>query len=239
MGHFSINFDRYDMSLYHQILLLEKELYALRSVLSGNANPIRKYISKRKLHKMELEQEEMIKEYLCSVDTEFRSIYNENASLLVNEQFVCSTTLNETTFFPTNITELVGSIHDNGHLYAQSHKTSIFNHFVKGGYPSLFVGKINPLGEVELNDIRYSWKSSFGFQFPEKYQCSIDKEGNFKMETISTSVLPDRYTIMKKIVGDPFSGDEKKRATFIRNKEELVRRVINFQEELSERTLSE
>lgn len=202
----------------------------LEKILAGQPMFFRKWKIRNRLNKLESDQEIKIILYLTNNDREYDLLQLENRELLVNEAFICATTLEDFHILKQYPKELFGSIHDNGHLYVQTSRLA-FNVF-RFDYPGIMAGKINPIGQTNLSVVEFHYSAKYGYRMPEKFLGSIERDGKMRLETLSTYRIPDGNSTIKRIIGDPFSGDEVKREKFLSNKEKMINKVISFQEEI-------
>ena len=94
-------------------------------------------------------------------------------------------------------------------------------------YPLAYRGNVNCLGYTEINMTKTGY-FLFGGKIPEKYIGSINDQGILHMKTTKTHWEHHGSFYVRRIIGDFFSGDNNKRNTFLKNKQQLQAVVSDF-----------
>lgn len=213
-----------------------KFLFQEISRLENKARPILHLFGQEKrltqLNRLSFELDGQIISLLKTTDQHFRYKSDENESLLINNEIYFSVSQEENGLFQAQTVEMSANVHGNGFIYgfATLSRFSFLNREAR--YPRSFIGKINCLGASILTKKEDSF-SFFGSRMPEKFLGKIDVDGNFSLEIIDSYWMHDMTSRMKRIIGDPFSGDNAKRKRFLDNQAELKYQLNLFKEDFS------
>lgn len=173
-------------------------------------------------------QEMRVMSYLELTEPKVKLLREENQQLLINEHIEFSVTREGWGWMRSHAKQLRGRVHDNGYLYANASKTNIvYYNFQRGMYPLTYTGTVNCLGYTEMNMTKTGY-FLFGGKIPEKYVGSINERGVLQMKTTKTYWEHNGSFYVSRIIGDFFSGDNNKRNTFLKNKQQLQAVVSDF-----------
>ncbi len=210
------------------IILKEHEIQKLTESINFSKSKSNREKILNQIHTLKFEQETYIMEYLETTNEEFIEKLNLNFDLLENDNIIFAVSQEGGNPISYYETELKGEIHANGFLYFTTTKTnSLFNPFSSHAYPTHFSGVINYFGETQVRAIKKDFKL-FGSRVPQKFKGAIDKNGNVDFKSLKSYFELDGHTYVRKIIADPFSGNESKRETFISNRIELKRIISDF-----------
>lgn len=185
------------------------------------------------IKKLKFDQETEIMNYLEKKDDLFNKTLNANFDLLENDNIIFAVSKEGGNPFTFYETELQGNIHQNGYLYFETKKTNnFFNPFSSLLYPTKYSGIINYFGETNVIASEKNIKM-FGSRVPQKFKGSIDSNGNINFKTIKSYFEFDGHFFVRKIIADPFSGDESKRITFIENRIALKNLITDFRKRIN------
>lgn len=160
------------------------------------------------------EIETLLMTFLESNNSDFQKLMNRNFDLLINNQIVFKVTAESGGMFSAYGCKLAGKIQDNGFLHMTTEKT---NMSITKAYPKSFIGLSNYFGETGIIADKKSYKI-IGTRVPESFIGSIDYSGEIRLKTIESYFQIRKSYYIKKIIADPFSGDDTKRAEFLKNR---------------------
>jgi hypothetical protein len=216
-----------------QIKQSEHEVKKLLISIENSDNKSEQKKLRKQLQQLNYDQDTAVMNYLETNDNSYNALTQENFDLLINGHIEFVVTRENWGFFRSHATKLNGDVHENGFFYAQTTKTdlALFS-FQKGFYPLGYRGLVNYFGEADLIITKRAYKF-FGSRVPQKYIGSIDPEGNIQMKTTETYWETEGSIYVNKIIGDFFSGNSAKRQTFLKNKEKLKTKILEFRTNLN------
>ncbi len=210
------------------IKIKEEQIQKLTIELNKISNGRKRIKMLDQIRNLKFDQETEIMNYLEKNDALFNKILNANFGLLENNNIIFAVSKEGGNPFTYYETELEGNIHQNGYLYFETKKTNnFFNPFSSLLYPTKYSGIINYLGQTKVIASEKNIKL-FGSRVPQKFKGSIDSNGNINFETIKSYFELDGHVFVRKIIADPFSGNESKRIKFIENRIELKKMTANY-----------
>jgi hypothetical protein len=120
-----------------------------------------------------------------------------------------------------------GEIRDNGYIYLDSkHEPLLFRLIF--GVKSKFAGHVNAIGMISLTALNhYSC-----FYSPPYFIGSISSDGKVRLEAKKAQSLLGKNEWIEGFIADPFSGDEVKRSTFLKNKALMEKAILAFRNDL-------
>jgi hypothetical protein len=205
------------MSLKTKIELLESDIAKYDLEIKNTRSESKKDKIHRHRNNANYEIETLLMNFLEANNKDFQNLMNLNFDLLINDRIIFKVTAESGSIIPAYCSELEGKIHQNGYLYLTTKKASIT---ILNAYPKSFSGLVNYFGETGIIANKKNYKF-FGSRVPESFIGSIDYNGEIQLKTVKSFFDVQNICYIKKIIADPFSGDNTKRAEFLRNRKSM------------------
>lgn len=166
-------------------------------------------------------------EHLCSTSEEFRMLAEINCALINNSEITWSIQWGQRGVFGQVNLSMIGEIHDNGYIYLDSEQEPLYFRLFFG-VKSKFYGHVNALGMMSLQALDgNSWSTC-----PSYFYGGINSDGKVRIEAKEARGLISKNEWIEGFIADPFSGDEVKRRTFLKNKALMEKAILAFRNDL-------
>ena len=176
---------------------------------------------KNKIYVLKEQEFQLLNNYLLQNDSEYCKIVKENMTILSHSKSKLQTYKDNSSYFGTYTSQLLGDIHNNGTLYVRGVKSPFpWFGFTKNVYAKKFKGNIDWRGDIKLKVSKKGFLL-FGSRIPERFNLKINDSGyvNAIMDKYSFDFMGSAF--MDKLICDPFNHSEIDKKNFLSNRRTL------------------
>ena len=165
--------------------------------------------------------EEKLRKWLEETNGEFRSLAQENLSLLAQDKVVYKTKSHTYSPVGTYSAYFTGKIQPDGYAHLELKKTNIGVYpLAKHDYVGKYLGHIDYFGNIELKPVKI--ESALVFTRPRSYEGYVNDKGVIVLNVVKRDLeVLTGHVVISGMIGLHFS-DEDRREKFFSNRRRLM-----------------